>query len=45
MPTLSVVIPALDEENGVRETVEQVLALRPVLAAPGNAGQLGGGSP
>ncbi len=35
MPTLSVVIPAYNEEDGIAAIVERVLAIRPQLAAVG----------
>ena len=35
MPTLSVVIPALNEENGIQEIMERVLSAREGLAAVG----------
>jgi len=35
MPTLSVVIPAYNEEDGIAAIVERVLALRPALAVAG----------
>ncbi len=35
MTTLSVVIPAYNEENGIAEIVERVLAVRPALAEAG----------
>ena len=35
MPTLSVVIPALNEEDGIREVMQRVLAQRAALAECG----------
>lgn len=37
-PVLSVVIPALNEEDGIAEIVQRVLAVRPALQAAGVAG-------
>ena len=37
MTTLSVVIPALDEEDGIADIIERVLAVRPALAEIGVA--------
>ena len=38
MNVLSVVIPALNEENGIADIVERVLSIKEPLAEPGHDG-------